>query len=244
MTAPLDGLLVLDLAQFLSGPSAALRLGDLGARVIKVERPGGGDICRTLYLTDTDIGGDSTLFHAINRNKESLAIDLKDPGDLAALKRLIARADVLIQNFRPGVIERLGLGYEDVRTINPRLVYGGISGYGESGPWVDLPGQDLLAQSLSGVTWLNGHEGDGPVPLGLSIADMLAGQALTAGILAALVRRGITGEGAHVQTSLLEALVDLQFELLTTHLNDGQRPPARADFRNANAYLAAPYGIY
>lgn len=244
MTAPLDGLLVLDLAQFLSGPSAALRLGDLGARVIKVERPGGGDICRTLYLTDTDIGGDSTLFHAINRNKESLAIDLKDPGDLAALKRLIARADVLIQNFRPGVIERLGLGYEDVRSINPRLVYGGISGYGETGPWADLPGQDLLAQSLSGVTWLNGHEGDGPVPLGLSIADMLAGQALTAGILAALVRRGITGEGAHVQTSLLEALVDLQFELLTTHLNDGQRLPARADFRNANAYLAAPYGIY
>ena len=243
MTAPLDGLLVLDLAQFLSGPSAALRLGDLGARVIKVERPGGGDICRTLYLTDTDIGGDSTLFHAINRNKESLAIDLKDPGDLAALKRLIARADVLIQNFRPGVIERLGLGYEDVRAINPRLVYGGISGYGESGPWVDLPGQDLLAQSLSGVTWLNGHEGDGPVPLGLSIADLLAGQALTAGILAALARRGITSKGAHVQTSLLEALVDLQFELLTTHLNDGQRLPARADFRNVNAYLVALYGI-
>lgn len=244
MTAPLDGLLVLDLAQFLSGPSAALRLGDLGARVIKVERPGGGDICRTLYLTDTDVDGDSTLFHAINRNKESLAIDLKDPDDLAALRRLIARADVLIQNFRPGVIERLGLGYADVRAINPRLVYGGISGYGETGPWVDLPGQDLLAQSLSGVTWLNGHAGDGPVPLGLSIADMLAGQALTTGILAALVRRGITGEGAHVQTSLLEALVDLQFELLTTHLNDGHRPPARADFRNANAYLAAPYGIY
>ncbi|MDM0020947.1 CaiB/BaiF CoA transferase family protein [Variovorax saccharolyticus] len=244
MSAPLEGLLVLDLAQFLSGPSAALRLGDLGARVIKVERPGTGDICRTLYLTDTDLGGDSTLFHAINRNKESLAIDLKDPADLAALKRLVARADVLIQNFRPGVIERLGLGYEAVRAINPRLVYAGVSGYGETGPWADMPGQDLLAQSLSGVTWLNGHEGDGPVPLGLSIADMLAGHVLTEGILAALVRRGITGEGAQVQTSLLEALVDLQFELLTTHLNDGQRPPARAGFRNANAYLAAPYGIY
>jgi len=244
MTAPLDGLLVLDLAQFLSGPSAALRLGDLGARVIKIERPGSGDICRTLYLTDTDVGGDSTLFHAINRNKESLAIDLKSPADLATLKRLIARADVLIQNFRPGVIERLGLGYEDASAINPRLVYAGVSGYGESGPWVDLPGQDLLAQSLSGVTWLNGHEGEGPVPLGLSIADMLAGHVLTEGILAALVRRGITGEGALVQTSLLEALVDLQFELLTTHLNDGNRPPARAGFRNANAYLAAPYGIY
>ena len=244
MTAPLDGLLVLDLAQFLSGPSATLRLADLGARVIKVERPGSGDICRTLYLTDTDLGGDSTLFHAINRNKESLALDLKRPEDMAALQRLVARADVLVQNFRPGVIERLGLGYEQARALNPRLVYAGISGYGETGDWAHLPGQDLLAQSLSGVTWLNGHEGEGPVPLGLSIADMLAGHVLTEGILAALVRRGITGQGAHVQTSLLEALVDLQFELLTTHLNDGQRLPARAGFRNANAYLAAPYGLY
>lgn len=242
--APLDGLLVLDLAQFLSGPSAALRLGDLGARVVKVERPGGGDICRTLYLTDTDVGGDSTLFHAINRNKESLAIDLKKPDDLAALKQLIARADVLIQNFRPGVIDRLGLGYQDVHALNPKLVYAGVSGYGEAGPWVGMPGQDLLAQALSGVTWLNGHEGDGPVPLGLSIGDMLAGHVLTEGILAALVRRGMTGEGALVQTSLLEALIDLQFELLTTYLNDGHRAPARAGFRNANAYLAAPYGLY
>ena len=241
---PLAGLLVLDLAQFLSGPSAALRLADLGARVIKVERPGSGDICRTLYLTDTDVGGDSTLFHAINRNKESIALDLKAPADLAALKELVARADVLIQNFRPGVIERLGLGYDDARALNPRLVYAGISVYGESGPWVDLPGQDLLAQSLSGVTWLNGHDGEGPVPLGLSIGDMLAGHVLTEGILAALVRRGITGRGALVQTSLLEVLVDLQFELLTTHLNDGGRLPARAGYRNANAYLAAPYGIY
>jgi CoA:oxalate CoA-transferase len=242
--APLEGMLVLDLSQFLSGPSAALRLGDLGARVIKVERPGGGDICRTLYLTDTDVDGDSTLFHAINRNKESLTLDLKASEDLAALKRLVTRADVLIQNFRPGVIDRLGLGYEDVRALNPRLIYAGISGYGETGPWSDMPGQDLLAQSLSGVTWLNGHEGDGPVPLGLSIADMLAGHVLTEGILAALVRRGATGEGALVQTSLLEALIDLQFELLTTHLNDGHRLPSRAEFRNANAYLAAPYGLY
>jgi crotonobetainyl-CoA:carnitine CoA-transferase CaiB-like acyl-CoA transferase len=119
-----------------------------------------------------------------------------------------------------------------------------VSGYGEGGPWVGLPGQDLLAQSVSGVTWLNGHAGDGPVPLGLSVADMLAGHVLTEGILAALVRRGITGQGALVQTSLLEALIDLQFELLTTYLNDGGRAPQRAGFRNANAYLAAPYGIY
>lgn len=241
---PLHGLLVVDLSQFLSGPSAALRLADLGARVIKVERAGSGDICRSLYLTDTDLGGDSTLFHAINRSKESLALDLKDPQDLEALRRLLACADVLVQNFRPGVVERLGLGWDAVRQLNSRLVYASVSGYGESGPWAGLPGQDLLAQSVSGVTWLNGHEGEGPVPLGLSVADMLAGHVLTEGILAALVRRGITGQGALVQTSLLEVLVDLQFELLTTHLNDGGRAPQRAGFRNANAYLAAPYGIY
>jgi CoA:oxalate CoA-transferase len=242
--SPLQGLLVVDLSQFLSGPSAALRLADLGARVIKVERAGSGDICRTLYLTDTDLGGDSTLFHAINRSKESLALDLKAPADLAVLRRLLERADVLIQNFRPGVIERLGLGWDEVHALNPRLVYASVSGYGEAGPWAGLPGQDLLAQSVSGVTWLNGNADDGPVPLGLSVADMLAGHVLTEGILAALVRRGISGEGALVETSLLEALVDLQFELLTTHLNDGGRTPKRAEFRNANAYLAAPYGIY
>ena len=240
----LEGLLVVDLSQFLSGPSAALRLADLGARVIKVERTGQGDICRSLYLTDTDIDGDSTLFHAINRGKESLDLDLKQPDDLAALRRLLGRADVLIQNFRPGVIERLGLGWDAVRALNPGIIYAGVSGYGEDGPWAGLPGQDLLAQSVSGVAWLNGHADDGPVPIGVSVADMLAGHLLTEGILAALVRRARTGEGALVQTSLLEALVDLQFEMLTTHLNDGRRAPQRAGFRNANAYLAAPYGVY
>jgi crotonobetainyl-CoA:carnitine CoA-transferase CaiB-like acyl-CoA transferase len=244
MIAPLDGLLVIDMAQFLSGPSAALRLGDLGARVIKVERPGSGDICRTLYLSDTDLAGDSTLFHAINRNKQSLAADLKDPRDAARIRRLIARADVVIQNFRPGVAERLGVGPAALRSANPRLIVGSISGYGEDGPWVGLPGQDLLAQALSGAMWLNGSADDGPVPFGLSIGDMLAGHLLVEGILAALVRRGITGDGAHVATSLLEALVDLQFEVLTTHHTDGGRPPVRAAINNAHAYLAAPYGVY
>lgn len=242
--ALLDGLLVIDMAQFLSGPSAALRLADLGARVIKVERPGTGDICRTLYLSDTEIGGDSTLFHAINRNKEYLALDYRDPADRRALLRLAACADVVIQNFRPGVADRLGVGLDALRAANPRLVIGSISGYGGNGPWAGLPGQDLLAQSLSGVTWLGGSDGDGPVPVGLSVADMLAGHLLVEGILAALVRRGITGQGAHVETSLLEALIDFQFEVLTTHMNDGGRPPRRAAAGNAHAYLAAPYGIY
>jgi CoA:oxalate CoA-transferase len=240
----LDGILVLDMSQFLSGPFSALRLLDLGARVIKIERPDGGDLCRRLYLSDTEIGGDSTLFHAINRGKESFSADFKNQADIDAVKRLVDRADVIIQNFRPGVIERLGLDYETVRTINPRIVYASITGYGSQGPWVQRPGQDLLAQARSGVMWLNGDEEQGPVPFGLAIADLLAGNAIVQGILAALVRRGISGAGAHIETSLLEALVDFQFEVLTTHLNDGGRLPKRSGFRNAHAYLSAPYGVY
>ena len=241
---PLAGLIVVDLCQFLSGPYASLRLQDLGARVIKIERPDGGDLSRRLYLTDTEIGGDSTNFHAINRSKESLALDLKNPDDIAALKKLITKADVVLQNFRPGVIERLGLDYAAVKAINPRIVYASITGYGLEGPWVMRPGQDLLAQARSGLMWLNGDDGQGPVPFGLAVADMLAGSAACQGILASLVRRGITGEGAHVETSLLEALVDFQFEVLTAYLNDGQRMPKRSSFRSAHAYLAAPYGVY
>lgn len=244
MTLPLDGLMVLDMSQFLSGPYCSLRLSDMGARVIKIERPDGGDLSRRLYLSDTEIGGDSTIFHAINRGKESLAINMKDPADLAALKKLIGRADVLIQNFRPGVIERLGLDYAAVRDINPGIVYASISGYGDEGPWVTRPGQDLLAQARSGLMWLNGDEGQGPVPFGLAVADMLAGAAVCQGILAGLVRKGITGKGLHVQTSLMEALIDFQFEVLTTYLNDGKRMPKRSQFRSAHAYLSAPYGVY
>lgn len=241
---PLSGLLVVDMSQFLSGPYASLRLMDLGARVIKIERPDGGDLSRRLYLSDTEIGGDSTIFHAINRNKESLAIDLKNPEDVATLKRLLERADVMMQNFRPGVIERLGLDYATVKAINPRLVYASITGYGDEGPWVKRPGQDLLAQARSGLMWLNGDETQGPVPFGLAVADMLAGAAAAQAILAGLVRRGTTGRGSHVETSLLEALVDFQFEVLTTHLNDGRRLPRRSSFRSAHAYLSAPYGVY
>jgi len=241
---PLAGLLVVDMSQFLSGPYASLRLMDLGARVIKIERPDGGDLSRRLYLSDTEIGGDSTIFHAINRAKESLAIDLKSESDLACLRKLLGKADVLIQNFRPGVIKRLGLDYDAVKAINPRLVYASISGYGEEGPWVGRPGQDLLAQSRSGLMWLNGDESQGPVPFGLAVADMLAGAATVQGVLAALVRRGISGTGSHIETSLLESLIDFQFEVLTTHLNDGRRLPKRSDFRSAHAYLSAPYGVY
>lgn len=241
---PLAGLLIVDFSQFLSGPLCSLKLADLGARVIKIERPGTGDLCRHLYLTDTDIDGDNTLFHAINRNKESLTADLKNPEDRLKLENLLSKADVMIQNFRPGVIERQGFAYKDVVKYNPEIIYGSITGYGETGPWRDLPGQDLLAQARSGLLWLTGSKDHPPVPMGLAVADMLAGNALAQGILAALVGRGIHGKGCRVDTSLLEAMIDFQFEVLTTHLNDGGRVPERSSFNGAHAYLGAPYGVY
>ncbi len=232
------------MSQFLSGPSCTLRLADLGARVIKIERPDVGDLTRQLYLSDTDLDGDSTLFHAINRGKESLALDLKDPSDVQSLLRLAHQADVVVQNFRPGVAERLGIGTSTLRSLNPRLIVATITGWGAPGEWDDKPGQDLLAQARSGLMWLSGNADDGPIPMGIAVADILAGAIAAQGILAALVRRGITGAGSSVETSLLEALLDLQFEVLTTHLNDGGRLPVRARSRGAHAYLAAPYGVY
>ena len=241
---PLSGLTILDFSQFLAGPSCALRLADLGARVIKVERRDGGDASRSLALAGMMFDEASALFHAINRGKESYAADLKDAADLAAVKRLIARADVLIHNFRPGIMNRLGLGWDAVQALNPRLIYAGVSGYGTDGPWRDRPGQDLLVQSLSGIAWLSGNASDPPVPAGLSITDMMAGAQLCQGILALLVRRGVSGRGGRVDVSLMEAAIDLQFEHLSVHLNRDEPMPARGGVANGNVYLAAPYGIY
>ena len=240
----LDGITVLDFSQFLSGPSASLRLADFGARVIKIERPDTGDICRAHYVANTKLDGESTLFHAINRNKESFAADLKDERDLADVKRLIEHADVVMHNFRPRVMSRLGLDYESVRAIRGDIVYGAISGYGTDSPWSGKAGQDLLLQSLGGLTWLSGNAADGPVPMGLAIADIYAGAHLVQGILACLVRKGITGEGGLVEVSMLESILDLQFEPLTVYFQDGGEEAQRTASNNAHAYLGAPYGIY
>jgi CoA:oxalate CoA-transferase len=241
---PLEGILVVDMSQFLAGPLSSLKLADLGARVIKIERPGKGDLSRNLYLSDTEVDGTNTLFHAINRNKESFAADLKSTEDVGKLRSLIAKADVLIQSFRPGVIERLGLGYEAVRAINPGIVYASISGYGGALAWKELPGQDLLAQARSGLMWLTGNADQPPVPMGLAVADIMAGNAAMQGILAALVRNQRKHEGALIEVSLLESVLDLQFEVLTTYLNDGNKDPRRSALSNGHAYLPAPYGVY
>ncbi|AMM21604.1 acyl-CoA transferase [Frondihabitans sp. PAMC 28766] len=241
---PLEGVLVLDFSQFLAGPVAAMRLADLGARVIKIERPVTGDIGRTLAFAGARADGDTLSFHAMNRNKEGVTADLKDADDLARVRSLVEKADVLIQNFRPGVMERIGLDWATVKDLNPRLVYASASGFGEEGPWKHRPGQDLLAQAVTGLPWLNGSRDDGPVPMGLSIADHLTSCHLAEGVTALLFRRERTGRGGLVQTSLLEAMLDLQFELLTTKLNDDSIHVRRGGPHSAHAFLSAPYGTY
>lgn len=244
MSLPLEGITVLEFSQYLAGPYAGLRLADLGARVIKVERPGSGDACRQLATKNLYADGDSLVFHTINRNKESYTANLKDPDDLERVKALIATADVMTHNFRPGVMEKIGLDYKKVCAINPQIIYGEVTGYGTTGPWSKKPGQDLLAQSVAGLTWLTGNADAPPVPFGMAVGDMICGTHFAQGILAALVRRKKTKAGARVEVSLLESLLDLQFEVLTTHLNDGEKLPARAPSNNAHAYLGAPYGIF
>ena len=197
-----------------------------------------------MKLHNLESMGDSVLFQTINRNKESFCANLKSPEDMAMVKRLIARADVMIENFRPGVMKKMGLDYESVRRINPRLVYGTVTGYGTTGPWIKKPGQDLLVQSISGLAWLNGDDGQPPMPFALSLADSYTGIHLAEGIMACLLRRFTTGQGGLVEVSLLESVLDLQFEVVTTYLNDGHQPPKRSAYHNAHAYLSAPYGIY
>lgn len=243
MNLPLQGIVVLEFCQYLSGPSAALRLADLGARVIKIERPGTGDAGRKLAIKDLWVDDSSLLFHTINRNKESFTADLKNEEDKAVLYKLIAKADVLIHNFRPDVMGKNGLDYATVQQLNPKLVYAEISGYGKKGPWKNKPGQDLLLQSMAGLAYTTGNGSNGPVPFGISITDIMAGSQLVQGILGALIRRQKTGKGALIEVSLLESLLDFQFELLTTYFTSKQQPK-RSVIANGQPLLGAPYGIY
>jgi crotonobetainyl-CoA:carnitine CoA-transferase CaiB-like acyl-CoA transferase len=243
MHLPLQGLVVLEFSQYLSGPSAGLRLADLGARVIKIERPITGDAGRKLAIKNLWVDDDSLLFNTINRNKESFSADLKNKEDLILVKKLIKKADVVTHNFRPGIMEKIGLSYNEVKEINPRIIYAEINGYGKEGPWKHKPGQDLLLQSVTGLTYTTGNATHNPVPFGLSIADTLCGAQLVQGILAALIRRQKTSKGALIEISLMESLLDFQFELLTTYYNSG-RELERSAVSNGNPLLGAPYGIY
>ncbi len=236
MTLPLQGITVVSLEHAIAAPFCTRQLADLGARVIKVERPGVGDFARAY---DQRVKGEASHFVWTNRSKESLALDLKNPDALAALKRLIAKADVLVQNLAPGAAARMGLGYEALKADHPRLIVCDISGYGDDGPYRDKKAYDLLIQSEAGFLSITGTP-DEPSKSGNSIADIAAGMYAYSNILAALIRRGTTGEGAHIDVSMLEALAEwMGFPLYYAY--DGATPPPRAGASHASIY---PYGPF
>jgi len=241
---PLDGLLVVDLTRALAGPYCTMMLADLGARVIKVETPDGGDDTRG--WGPPFLEGESAYFMSINRNKESLTLNLKDDQGRDLLWRLLARADVLVENFRPGTIDRLGFGYETVRARLPRLVYCSISGFGQTGPWRQRPAFAHIVNAISGMMAL--EQGDEPAPRAsnLQAADVLAATHASSAILAALWRRGRTGRGAHLDVSMLEALVGADSITFGSVLNGGGEHgnprPGLLVYRVGDRYLAFQIG--
>lgn len=239
----LDGLVVLDATQMLAGPIAGTRLGDLGADVIKLEPPGRGEFNRTHGFEDIRVAGEMSTFLAVNRNKRSLALDLKRPEARQVVHRLLPGVDVIIQNFRPQTAERLGMDWESLHSVNPRLVHCSISGYGSVGPYRDRPGQDLVVQGYSGSMFSVGAEGDEPSPGALWAADVMTGYQAVIAILAALAARERTGAGQEVEVDMLSVVLDAQAQELVTYLNAGAQPRRTAE-RSAHGSIPAPYGVY
>jgi crotonobetainyl-CoA:carnitine CoA-transferase CaiB-like acyl-CoA transferase len=239
----LDGIRVLSFAQLLQGPAGVQLLADMGADVIKVERPDGGAWERNWAGGETYISGVSAFFLAANRNQRSLTLNLKHPDAIGIARRLVARADVVVENFRPGVMNRLGLGYEQMSELNPGLVYCSSSGYGSSGPYRDRAGQDLLLQAMSGLASMTGTADDLPTPCGAPVVDQHAASLLAAGVLGALLQRTRSGRGQKIEISLFMSALDLQMEPLTYFLNGGD-VTRRSHEGLGSAFHAAPYGIY
>jgi len=233
---------VLDCSIAMAGPFAAQRLGDLGADVIKVE-PVTGEWQRARAAGGAQGNRINVSFQSLNRNKRSLAIDLKSPDGKAALLKLVATADVFIQNYRPGVAKRLGVDYDSLKAINPRLIYVSISGYGESGPYIDRPGQDLLLQAMSGAMLSAGREGEPPMPAGQFLADAITAYNAFEGALAALLHRERTGEGQLVQVNMLDAVVTIQMQELSV-FTIGNKPQTRSAEPHAHSYIRSPYGVF
>jgi crotonobetainyl-CoA:carnitine CoA-transferase CaiB-like acyl-CoA transferase len=239
----LEGVRVVSFNHFLLGPMGAQFLADLGADVVMVEPPQGA-FQRHWSAGNRYVDGDSLTFLCANRNKRSVALDLKQPDGVEVARRLVAGADVVMENFRPGVMDRLGLGYEAVRELNPRVVYASASGWGSSGPYAERPGQDLLLQAFSGLMQITGDDASPPCPVGVSAADHHGAMTLAAAILGALVRQQRTGRGARVEVDLLSAALDLQAESLAGHLNGDRSTSLRPPAHIGGWYFPAPYGVY
>ena len=235
--APLDGILVIDLTHVLAGPFCSHTLGDLGARIIKVERPRTGDDTRAF---PPFVQGQSAYFATLNAGKESIALDLKSPTDRGILDRLLARADVVLENYRPGVMDRLGYGWDRLHAKYPRLIYGAVSGFGHTGPDAAKPAYDMVVQARGGVMSITGEEGGPPVRVGASIGDIAAGMYLTQGVLAALYSREKTGQGAKVDVAMLDAQLAIQEHAIAITAATGT-PPGRTGARHPTI---TPFSTY
>ena len=244
MKHALDGVRVLDFTQLLQGPFATQMLGDLGADVIKIEKAGTGDMYRSMTFFNEWIGeGESPCFLAWNRNKRSLALDLKSAKGLEIVHKLAMQADIVVENFRPGVMDRLGLGYEDLKSKNSRIIYCSASGWGKDGPYSGRPGQDLLVQGLTGAVFTSGRADAGAVPLGTALCDQLGAFHIVQGVLAALYHREKTGEGQEIHVSLLGSAIAFQMQDFFTVHNlhrEFQRPLSGI----GHPGNGAPFGIY
>jgi CoA:oxalate CoA-transferase len=249
LPGPLSGITVLDLTRVLAGPYCTLLLSDLGARVIKVERPGGGDDARRI---GPFVAGRSAYFESVNRGKESIALDLRDAADREVFERLLGRADVLVENFRPGALQRLGYGWEALHARFPRLVHAATSGFGQSGPYAQRPAYDLVVQALGGLMSVTGQPGGPPTRVGTSIGDLAAGLFTALGVAAALLHRERTGEAIQVDVAMLDCQVALLENALARLLATGEVPgPLGARhpsitpfdaFRSADGYVVIAAG--
>ena len=239
---PLNGLVVADFSQLAQGPWATQMLGDMGADVIKIE-PRKGDWMRHYSYGNLYPGGESISFVSFNRNKRSIAVDVKSDEGKKIVLDIISKSDILIENFRPGVMERLGLGYDLINEMNPRLVYCSSSGYGSSGPYLKRPGQDLLAQSISGAAALNGKKGTPPVITAVGQADLLTSLNIVQTVLAAIYSREKTGKGQKIETNLLNSIIGFHVQEITAYLYKGENPE-RSESGIPNPWLGAPYGLY
>src|SRR5213594_3640092 len=234
---PLAGVRVLDLTRVLAGPFCAMMLGDMGAEVIKVEEPGKGDDTRSW---PPFVEGESTYFMSVNRNKKSVTLNLKAPEGQAILRTLVGKSDVLLENFRPGTMEKLGFGYRPLARLNPRLVYCSISGFGASGPEAHRAGYDLVVQAESGIMDITGFPDGPPVKVGTSIADLVAGMSAAHGVTLALLARARTRRGQRVEISMLDAMAALLTYQAGIYFGTGQRPARRG---NAHPSIV-PYEVF
>lgn len=243
MAGALDGVKILGFTHFAQGPFALQLLGDLGAEVINIERQGTGDFNRHFQQLD-NLGGEGVFFLAMNRNKRSMSLNLKAPESREIVEKLIAESDVIMTNYRAGALDRLGFGFEEAKKINPKIVFCEALGYGSSGPYASLPGQDLLAQALSGLTTMIGPDEDGrPVAGGIYEVDVYGSLMLVIGMLSALYYAKQTGIGQKVSVDLLSSGVHMQSQELAYYLNSG-KVPQRPHNHSGHVLQASPYGVY